>query len=177
MEKENKPMNVTYRIDKDILYIAIEGRIDATNAAEADVIARMVEAIHTLCQRKGVPFSAASRIGIIVPFRGQIAMIRKKLSERHIPEVDEITIDTVERYQGSQRDIILFSTTISQPYQVDILSAPTIVEGTEIDRKLNVAITRARKQFFLTGNTDLLRQSPSYRLLMDYMTAAGNDMI
>ena len=143
-----------------------------TNASEAEVIARLVEAIHTLCLRKGIPFSAASRIGIIVPFRGQIAMIRKKLSEQNIPEVDEITIDTVERYQGSQRDIILFSTTISQPYQVDILSAPTVIEGTEIDRKLNVVITRARKQFFLTGNTDLLRQSPSYRLLMDYMTAA-----
>ena len=143
-----------------------------TNAAEADIIARLVKAIHTLCLRKNVSFNAASRIGIIVPFRGQIAMIRKKLSEQEIPESDKITIDTVERYQGSQRDIILFSTTISQPYQVNILSAPTVVEGTEIDRKLNVAITRARKQFFLTGDTELLRYSPSYRMLMDYMTEA-----
>jgi uncharacterized protein (TIGR02172 family) len=36
LEKENKQMNVTYRVDKDILYIAVEGRIDASNATEAE---------------------------------------------------------------------------------------------------------------------------------------------
>ena len=79
------------------------------------------------------------------------------------PYTDEITIDTVERYQGSQRDIIIYSTTISQRYQLDILSVPVRDGELWIDRKLNVAITRAKKQFFLTGNYDLLIQNDIYR--------------
>jgi superfamily I DNA and/or RNA helicase len=93
-------------------------------------------------------------------------MIRARLRELGIADADELTIDTVECYQGSQRDYILFTTTISQPYQLDILSSPQLVEGVSIDRKLNVAITRARKQFFLVGNKQILTASPIYQALI-----------
>lgn len=140
------------------------------NRTEARIIARLVQGVYLLCQESGTPFRAAERLGIIVPFRGQISMIRKELAALQLPETDTITIDTVERYQGSQRDIILFSTTVSQPYQLDILSAPVMTDGVAVDRKLNVALTRARKQFFLTGDAELLRRSPAYAALLDYMT-------
>ena len=77
-----------------------------------------------------------------------------------------ITIDTVECYQGSQRDYIIFTTTISRPYQLDILSVCQQVGDTEVDRKLNVAITRARKQFYLVGNRDLLSRNALYDALI-----------
>lgn len=117
-------------------------------------------------------------LGIIVPFRGQITQIRRALAARHIPDYEAITIDTVERYQGSQRDIILFSTTVSAPWQLPILSQPieTIalvatpsVKPFLLDRKLNVAITRARHQFILVGNLSLLRTCPPYRTFIDYI--------
>ena len=117
------------------------GDSSKSNKREAETVARL---IHTLCQlysRSGIPFSPCKQIGIIVPFRAQIAMIRKALAERHIPDTADITIDTVERYQGSQRDIIIFSTTVSRPYQLSILSEPVMTDGREIDRKLNVALT------------------------------------
>ena len=141
-----------------------------SNRGEARIVAGLVGSIYQLCQLNQLPFNAAKRIGIIVPFRGQIAMIRKELSLLKIPEIQEITIDTVERFQGSQRDIIIFSATISQSYQLGILSAPVEIEGQLIDRKLNVALTRARKQLFITGNADLLSRNPLYKDLIDFCT-------
>lgn len=141
-----------------------------SNKREAETVAHLV---HTLCQlhsRSGIPFSPCKQIGIIVPFRAQIAMIRKALAERHIPDTAGITIDTVERYQGSQRDIIIFSTTVSRPYQLPILSEPVMTDGRELDRKLNVALTRARKQFFMTGNETLLRNCTAYREFLDFLS-------
>lgn len=141
-----------------------------SNKREAETVAHLV---HTLCQlhsRSGIPFSPCRQIGIIVPFRAQIAMIRKALAERHIPDTADITIDTVERYQGSQRDIIIFSTTVSRPYQLPILSEPVMTDGRELDRKLNVALTRARKQFFMTGNETLLRKCTAYREFLDFLS-------
>ena len=146
------------------------GDSSKSNKREAETVARLV---HTLCQlhsRSGIPFSPCKQIGIIVPFRAQIAMIRKALAERHIPDTADITIDTVERYQGSQRDIIIFSTTVSRPYQLSILSEPIMTDGREIDRKLNVALTRARKQFFMTGNETLLRNCTAYREFLDFLS-------
>ena len=77
----------------------------------------------------------------------------------------------MERYQGSQRDVIIYSFTIQQRYQLDFLAANTIEEdGHLIDRKLNVALTRARRQLLLTGNPDILSHNPLFRELMEYVT-------
>lgn len=138
-----------------------------TNRYEASIAARLVKAFYSLCLKNGQPFDAARRIGIIVPFRNQIAMIAHELEALGIPGTEAITIDTVERYQGSQRDIIIYSTTVSQRYQLDILSVTSQADGQVIDRKLNVALTRARKQLFITGNAPLLRHSDIYRQLID----------
>lgn len=138
------------------------------NREEATVTGQIVEALYRLHGQEK-DWNPARQIGIIVPFRGQIAMIRKELAARNLEGYEDITIDTVERYQGSQRDVILFSTTIRQPYQLEVLSTPVLTEGQWVDRKLNVAITRARKQFFITGNPHLLERSPAYSQLLDYI--------
>lgn len=141
-----------------------------SNLAEAKCVAAIVGTIHNLCQLNELPFQAAERIGIIVPFRGQIAMIRKELAQLHLQETDDIVIDTVERFQGSQRDIMIFSTTISQPYQLRILSAPVAIDGLMVDRKLNVALTRAKKQMFIVGNAHLLSRNALYKDLIELGT-------
>jgi superfamily I DNA and/or RNA helicase len=111
-------------------------------------------------------------LGIIVPFRHQIATIRKVLSDNHIQGAECITIDTVERYQGSQRDIIIFCTTVSDTELLDTISTPVEMDGTIIDRKLNVALTRARKQLFIIGDTRTLKLCTAYKALIDYVTSA-----
>ena len=139
-----------------------------TNESEAKFCALLVASLHQLYLRSHLPWQPRTGIGIIVPFRGQITLVRHHLHQLSIPQADEITIDTVERYQGSQRDVILFSTVVRQPYQVAMLSAPVESDGQRIDRKLNVAITRARHQFLLIGNLSLLRLSTDYSRLINY---------
>ncbi len=141
------------------------------NKAEAEVVATLVEALIHLNERSGMPLSLPKQLGIIVPFRNQISMVRASLRARGVTDVDSITIDTVECYQGSQRDFIIFTTTISRPYQLDILSVCQQVGATDVDRKLNVAITRARKQFFLVGNKDLLCRNALYADLISRCVA------
>jgi len=64
---------------------------------------------------------------------------------------------------------ILFTTVIGAAWQLPILSAPIETEGQIIDRKLNVALTRARKQFVLIGNETLLRTCRPYREVLEYI--------
>ena len=96
-------------------------------------------------------------------------MIRKELEKLNIPALEAISIDTVERYQGSQRDVIIYSFTIQNAYQLEFLTANSFVEYDQhiIDRKLNVAITRARKQMILTGNEAILKQNPLFASLIE----------
>ena len=117
-------------------------------------------------------FDPQRTVGVIVPYRNQIAMIREEIARLELPALNDISIDTVERYQGSQRDVIIYSFTVSRPYQLDFLTSNCFVEdGDIIDRKLNVAITRARKQLLMTGNAPLLRRNPIFARLIDlYMT-------
>lgn len=109
----------------------------------------------------GDHFNPEKTLGIIVTYRHQIAAIREVLPD--------ISIDTVERYQGSQRDVIIYDVGVSRQYQLDFLTASTFTddEGQTVDRKLNVALTRARKQMIIVGCSSILRQNTLYRQLID----------
>ena len=102
-------------------------------------------------------FDAAHSIGVIVTYRHQIALIRREMMKLDIPALLDISIDTVERYQGSQRDVIIYSLGVQNATDLDFLTSNCFEEdGRVIDRKLNVAMTRARKQLLMTGNRDVL---------------------
>ena len=112
-------------------------------------------------------FDAAHSIGVIVTYRHQIAMIRREMARLGLSQLEEISIDTVERYQGSQRDVIIYSTGIQDHDGLDFLTANCFQEdGHTIDRKLNVALTRARKQLILMGNAALLKQNKIFSVLI-----------
>lgn len=137
------------------------------NAPEAEAVAKLVEAICRLNRLNGAEHFLPSRsIGIIVPFRSQIACVRHALRRHGLTDTEELTVDTVECYQGSQRDYIIFSTTVSEPFQMQLLSTVQQVEGTPVDRKLNVAVSRARRQLFIVGNAAVLSLSPVYKALL-----------
>ena len=153
----------------DIPLPPVTERQPKLNQYEADAIADIVEKLIELHAKNGIGFDPITQIGIIVPFRRQIAAVRTALSSVTSlgEQVNDMMIDTVERYQGSQRDIIIYGTTITRPYELDILSNIVCLGDLLVDRKLNVAITRARKQLFILGNKRLLRVNQLYSLLIE----------
>ena len=144
---------------------------DKINANEAEIVVDILRRIHRFY---GAQFDPQKAVGVIVPYRNQIAMVRKGIEKLGIPELEKISIDTVERYQGSQRDVIIYSFTIQNIWQLDFLAGNSFVEdGAIIDRKLNVAITRARKQMIMTGNPEILRNNQIFNELMQYVKGKG----
>ena len=142
-----------------------EGLSDKTNTAEAKVVADLLRRIYR--QYGAERFDSDKTVGVIVPYRHQIAVIRSEIEQLGIPVLLQISIDTVERYQGSQRDVIIYSFTVRHQYQLDFLTASCFEEdGHVIDRKLNVALTRARKQLLITGCTAILQHNPLFAELI-----------
>ena len=99
----------------------------------------------------------------------------RHLEKYDIPELMEISIDTVERFQGSQRDVIIYGFTVQKLWQLDFLTANVFMEdGKVIDRKLNVALTRAKEQMILVGNPKLLQRVNLFARLIKYCQTNGS---
>jgi DNA replication ATP-dependent helicase Dna2 len=110
-----------------------DGRV---NLGEAEAI---VELVRYYRIDLGLP---ASAIGVVSPFRAQVVLLRKLLQQTGV------TVDTVERFQGGERDIMILSLVRSQG------------GGFVFDeRRLNVAITRARRKLVFVAHPDLFRNS------------------
>lgn len=138
------------------------------NHCEARVVAWLAQAVCLQYQAAG-GFDPARTLGIITPYRSQIALIRRELEKCGEPLLRQVLVDTVERFQGSERDVIIYSFCVNHISQLRFLSNLTEDEGVLVDRKLNVALTRARCQMFLTGVPDLLRCNPIYAALLQQL--------
>ena len=101
-------------------------------------------------------------LGIITPWRAQIAQIRSVLEEMHL-DPNDITVDTVERYQGGARDVIIISTCTHTAWQLRTLLN---ISSEGVDRKLNVALTRAREHLIMLGNPEILQHDEHYAIFM-----------
>lgn len=140
---------------------------DKVNLAEASLIADIAVATY---QRNKEQFCPHCTLGIIVPYRNQITAVRQAIAKHDITPLNDITIDTVERYQGSQREVIIYGFTAHSMPQLDFLTEQTFMEGnTIIDRKLNVVMTRARQHLFMVGNATLLRNNNLFAQLIDFV--------
>jgi DNA replication ATP-dependent helicase Dna2 len=89
-------------------------------------------------------------IGVIAPFRAQVAEIGRRT---------DVTVDTVDRFQGSSKEVILVSFVATGD-----LDGPIF----EDHRRVNVALTRARKQLTIVGDADALGSDPFYARMLDW---------
>ena len=134
-----------------------------TNRHEARIVADLAREVYEVYQER---FDPNRTLGVITPYRSQIALIRKELQATGIAALNAISVDTVERYQGSERDVIIYSFCVNHLYQLKFLPNLTEEDGVQIDRKLNVALTRARKQLFITGVPAILNHNAIYQRLL-----------
>ncbi|MCX8079653.1 MAG: DNA2/NAM7 family helicase [Bacteroidia bacterium] len=102
-------------------------------------------------------------IGVISPYKAQISYIRNLLSEdvyRQNIISQRIQIQTVDGFQGGEKDIIIVSLVRSNPKgELGFLSD---------DRRLNVAFSRARKKLVIIGDSSTLQGSPYLAKALDY---------
>ncbi|MBK8346322.1 MAG: AAA family ATPase [Saprospiraceae bacterium] len=134
-----------------------------TNKHEAEICTQLIEKLIQIYEENGMTIHKDS-IGVITPYRAQIALIRRQMEKIPLEIAEKITVDTVERYQGGARDIVIISFCVNRLSQLDTLISLS-QEG--IDRKLNVALTRAKEQIILIGNRDILSNNTTYQALMD----------
>lgn len=135
------------------------------NHAEARIVARLAADVYRQ-YAAFEDFDELHTLGVITPYRSQIALIRREIAALNIEPLNHITVDTVERYQGSERDVIIYSFCLNRAWQLKFLANLTEENGVQIDRKLNVALTRARKQMFITGVPQLMELNPIYAKLL-----------
>jgi DNA replication ATP-dependent helicase Dna2 len=134
-----------------------------TSRAEAEIAAQLILSFKQQWLEEGKTWHPLKTLGIITPWRAQIAQLRECLMEAGI-NPDEITIDTVERYQGGARDIIILSCCVNAPYQLKSL---VNLSGEGVDRKLNVALTRARQYLVMLGDRAVLGLDERYRAFLE----------
>ena len=142
------------------------------SAQEADLAG---QAAAYVAQGYGTSFNPETTLGIIASYRNQAARIRARLAqlavELGLPTLAQVSVDTVERYQGSQRDVIIVSFCCHHEHQLELMVSPD--ETGQVDRKLNVALTRARQQLVLLGNADILRRAPHHAALLARVAAGA----
>ena len=132
------------------------------NPAEAKLA---LQTLHDYIERIGKDRIMYERldIGIISPYKGQVHLLRKMLRKdsywkplRHL-----ISINTVDGFQGQERDIILISM-VRQNEQGQVGFLADL-------RRMNVAITRARMKLIIIGHSPTLCRHPFYRRLKQYI--------
>ena len=138
---------------------------------EANIIARIAH--HLLCRHN----LSREQMALISPHRAQNNAISSRLSELCKSENDLPLIDTVERIQGAERDVIIFGLTSSDPDQVlgEFLNNP---------KRFNVAITRARKKLIVVGsetfisavaqNEKALKANACFKAFFEHISAESN---
>ncbi|MEF8809121.1 AAA domain-containing protein, partial [Natronomonas sp.] len=129
-----------------VSFIDPDGRADGnTNRIEADRVAEIVQSFRDV----GVD---PEDIGVIAPFRAQVAEI-----SRRVPA--DIAVDTVDRFQGSSKEVIVISFVATEDLESPIF---------EDYRRVNVALTRAKKSLVLVGDARALATVPFYERMLNW---------
>ncbi len=119
--------------NQPLVYVEVPSTFDRRRRVNQ----REVEVVNALVQYYLKMGLSTDHIGIIAPFRGQVAEINRCVG------IDSgIAVDTIDRFQGSDKELIILS--------LCTLSRPHILED---ERRLNVALTRGKKKLIIIGNT------------------------
>ena len=137
------------------------------NKGEAELTLRHLQDYFTKIGKERI-LEEQIDVGVISPYRAQVQYLRKLVKQRAFfkPYRRLITVNTVDGFQGQERDIILISMVRAN-------------ENGEIGflrdlRRMNVAITRARMKLIILGDVATLTRHPFYKKLWEYVTQLSN---
>ena len=140
------------------------GRI---NKAEAELTLLTLAEYFTKIGKQRV-LSERIDVGIISPYRAQVQYLKKLIKKYEFfkPYRRLISVNTVDGFQGQERDVILISLVRSNDEgQIGFLKDL---------RRMNVAMTRARMKLIILGNKDTMTKHPFYKKLWEYVEAINN---
>ena len=140
------------------------GRI---NKAEAELTLLTLAEYFTKIGKQQV-LSESIDVGIISPYRAQVQYLKKLIKKYEFfkPYRRLISVNTVDGFQGQERDVILISLVRSNDEgQIGFLKDL---------RRMNVAMTRARMKLIILGNKDTMTKHPFYKKLWEYVEAINN---
>lgn len=153
--------------------IFIPSPYEPTSKMNSTEAARVADLLRYLKRRHGPAFTKDT-VGVVTPWRTQISLIRELIADD--PDLQAVNIDTVERFQGSENDIIIVSLAVYHTGQVQTLQCLGRFhwnsEQIEVDRKLLVTLSRARKQVIMMGYEPVLQESDHYRRILGEMVKA-----
>lgn len=141
------------------------GRI---NKAEAELTLLTLAEYFTKIGKQRV-LEESIDVGIISPYRAQVQYLKKLIKKYEFfkPYRRLISVNTVDGFQGQERDVILISLVRSNDEgQIGFLKDL---------RRMNVAMTRARMKLFILGNKDTMTKHPFYKKLWEYVEAINNN--
>ncbi len=133
------------------------------NKAEAELTLDQLEQYFTKIGKQRV-LDERIDVGVISPYRAQVQYLRRLIQKRDFfkPYRRLITVNTVDGFQGQERDVILISLVRSNDEgQIGFLRDL---------RRMNVAITRARMKLIILGDVPTMTRHPFYRQLYDYVS-------
>lgn len=122
------------------------------NPEEAEAAAKQVK----LLTNSGL---LPGNIGVIAAYRGQVKEISRQLRRLDVDDTDKVTVDTVDAFQGSEREAIIVSLVRSNSNA----SSGFLTIPDEGPRRLNVALTRGRKRLVVIGDWDTLGERAAHR--------------
>ena len=135
------------------------GRI---NKAEAELTLQHLELYYGRIGKQRI-LDERIDVGIISPYRAQVQLLRRMIKKREFfkPYRHLISVNTVDGFQGQERDVIILSLVRSNDEgQIGFLRDL---------RRMNVAITRARMKLIILGSVDTLTKHPFYKRLYEYI--------
>ena len=141
--------------------------VSYSNESEATLTLLSLQAYFEMIGKERI-LSERLDVGIISPYRAQVQLLRRLIRKREFfkPYRSLISVNTVDGFQGQERDIIVISLVRSNDEgQIGFLRDL---------RRMNVAITRARMKLIILGDRHTLCQHPFYRKLWQYVNALKN---
>jgi len=127
---------------------------------------RIIHQLLDLLRETGEIHDLETGAGIVAPYRAMIQALKTELGDAY----NSLTIDTVERFQGSERDVIIMTLPLRD--KADLRTLEAVSDDLRVDRKLNVALSRAKERLIILGNASICASSPHYAFLIDRIRAS-----